>query len=147
MFWGGGSGSYRIGFRQTGGRGPALRAQHDLERLVSIIDLVCLGDIVERHVVGHEWGRIKRSSRQHAEHAVHMADHVRVPALQRERLDPDQAHVYLARLRVDADRDDRPGLAGEADCELERVWMTDGVDRRVDAAISGQLPDDRTRVL
>ena len=43
----------------------------------------------------------------------------------------------LARLGVDADRDDRAGLAGESDREIERVGVPDGVDRGVDAAALG----------
>ena len=65
------------------------------------------------------------------------------PALERQRLDPDEAHVDLAGLGVDADRDHGAGLAGQPDREVERVGMADRVDRGVDAAPVGRRADRR----
>ncbi len=63
------------------------------------------------------------------------------PVRQLQRLDPDDAHVDLGALGVDAGDRDRARLAGQAAGEVERVGMADRVDREVDAAAAGELLD------
>ena len=84
-------------------------------------------------MVGDERRRVERPGREPLEHRVDVLDHVRVARLQGQRLDPDDAHVDLDPLGVDAGRRDGARLAGQPAGELERVGMADRVDRRVDA--------------
>ena len=75
---------------------------------------------------------------QHREHAVEVADDVRVAGAQRQRLDPDDAHVDLGALGVDAGHRDAARLARQAAGEVERVRMADRVHREVDPAALGR---------
>ena len=69
------------------------------------------------------------------------------PGVQRQRLDPGEAHVHLAALGVDADDAHRGAVGGHADGEVERARVADGVDGHVDAAPVGGGLDRRARVL
>ena len=88
----------------------------------------------------------RRARGEVLEDGIDVLDHVRVPGLQRQCLDPDDPHVDLDPLGIDAGGRDGPGLAGEAAGELERVRMADRVDRRVGAAALGQLLDGPSRI-
>ena len=70
------------------------------------------------------------------EHRVDVLDHVGVAGAQGQRLDPDDPHVQLDALGVDAGRRDRARLARQPAGELERVGVADRVDGAVDAAPS-----------
>ena len=80
-------------------------------------------------------------------HLVHVADHVGVAGADRQRLDPDHAHVHLHPLRVDADRGHGAGLARQAAGHVERVGVADGVDGHVHAAALGGLLHARADVV
>ena len=70
-------------------------------------------------------------ARHHREHAVDVGDHVGVAGAQGQRLDPEQAHVHLARARRRRRcTATRAALARQADRDVERARVADGVDAR-----------------
>ena len=77
----------------------------------------------------HQRRRVERAGGEHAEHAVDVADHVGVAACRVSALIQTRPMWTWRRLGVHADGDDRARLAGEADRQVERVGMADGVDR------------------
>ena len=98
--------------------------KNDLQSFTAVIDRVRLGGVVERHVMRDERRWVDGPGLEHREHPVDVADDISVSALDRQRLDPDEAHVDLGGLGVHADRDDGSGLAGKADREVERIGVT-----------------------
>jgi hypothetical protein len=98
-------------------------------------------------VVRDERRGVEHARLHHRQHAVHVADHVGVSGLQRQRLDPDDPHVHLDPLGVDADRRHRAGLAGEPAGELECVGVPHGVHGQVHAASLGERLHGGARVV
>ena len=92
-------------------------------------------------------GGVEHARGHHREHAVDVAEHVGVAAAQRERLQPQQAHVDLGPLGVDADALDGAAGAREPDRALEHPRVADGVDADVDAAPFGAAAHGRPGVL
>ena len=66
---------------------------------------------------------------EHRQHRVDVRDHVGLAAAQRDRLQPQQAHVHLGALGVDADALDAAAGAREPDRDLQRPRVADRVDR------------------
>ena len=76
-----------------------------------------------------------------------MGHHVRLAADEREALQPDDPHVHLGALGVDADDRDRSALASHAAGQVERLRVADSLDRQVHAAPLGCRAGSGTRVL
>ena len=90
---------------------------------------------------------VEHAGAHEREHAIEVADDVGLAGVQRQRLDPHEAHVHLGALGVDPDDAHRAAVGGHADGEVERARVADRVDGHVDPAPVGGGLDRRARVV